>query len=355
VARLALDDLAAFAAELPAATFAGDWRGLVADMRDASRRAALWPPSATWPPHAERRAWFTGSRVGLGDRAAPGGAPGWKGLGGPREPPRPPAAARQTHLARRPWTRWPWASSTRGPPPAWPSCARPWPGSTAGADDDALDHLAGNLLGGGGDQGLFMQTWAAGLAYSNGIRPRERTGVLRYYAERCPRPRPRPSPSWRSASACAPATDAGRARMALVTALGGDRSAQGYGERTRQRALETAVGRHRAGSAAPRRPGGTATAPAAWRTSGASATACSEAARRDGLPELLERRKMDVHARLFPGLAKGSWTAPTGTQLFFLGPERQLDLVDGWLAPRAAGLRVHRVAPRDYWVREARP
>ncbi len=46
--------------------------------------------------------------------------------------------------------------------------------------------LAGKLYGGGGPHGLFMNTWAAGLAYSNGYSYRDRTGRVSYYAERCP-------------------------------------------------------------------------------------------------------------------------------------------------------------------------
>ncbi len=49
-----------------------------------------------------------------------------------------------------------------------------------------LDGLAGKLYSGGGPHGLFMKTWAAGLAYSNGYRFSQITGRARYYAERCP-------------------------------------------------------------------------------------------------------------------------------------------------------------------------
>ncbi|MBD3335576.1 MAG: hypothetical protein GF355_08670 [Candidatus Eisenbacteria bacterium] len=55
------------------------------------------------------------------------------------------------------------------------------------ADRDAvLDNLTGRLYGGGGGHGLFMRTWAAGLAYSNGYGYGEGTGRVGYYAERCP-------------------------------------------------------------------------------------------------------------------------------------------------------------------------
>ncbi len=54
------------------------------------------------------------------------------------------------------------------------------------SEDALLNTLAGKLYSGGGPHGLFMRTWAAGLAYSNGYRMSQQTGRARYYAERCP-------------------------------------------------------------------------------------------------------------------------------------------------------------------------
>jgi hypothetical protein len=52
--------------------------------------------------------------------------------------------------------------------------------------DELLTFLSVRLYSGAGPHSLFMKTWAAGLAYSNGIRSREATGRMNYYAERCP-------------------------------------------------------------------------------------------------------------------------------------------------------------------------
>jgi Zn-dependent M16 (insulinase) family peptidase len=46
--------------------------------------------------------------------------------------------------------------------------------------------LSGKLYSGGGGHGLFMRTWGAGLAYSNGYSIGQRSGRVSYYAERCP-------------------------------------------------------------------------------------------------------------------------------------------------------------------------
>jgi Zn-dependent M16 (insulinase) family peptidase len=50
-----------------------------------------------------------------------------------------------------------------------------------------LDFLGSKLYSGGGAHSIFMKTWAAGLAYSNGLRSNPSTGRLTYYAERVPK------------------------------------------------------------------------------------------------------------------------------------------------------------------------
>jgi hypothetical protein len=52
--------------------------------------------------------------------------------------------------------------------------------------ETVLDYLASNLMAGHGAHTLFMKTWGAGLAYSNGIRNNLAGGRLNYYAERTP-------------------------------------------------------------------------------------------------------------------------------------------------------------------------
>jgi hypothetical protein len=55
------------------------------------------------------------------------------------------------------------------------------------SDPDMLrKFLSARLYGGGGAHSMFMKTWSAGLAYSNGLRSNEFSGRLVYYAERCP-------------------------------------------------------------------------------------------------------------------------------------------------------------------------
>ena len=52
--------------------------------------------------------------------------------------------------------------------------------------DALLDTLALMQLAGGGAHSLFMRTWGAGLAYSNGLAASLADGRARYYADTCP-------------------------------------------------------------------------------------------------------------------------------------------------------------------------
>ena len=49
-----------------------------------------------------------------------------------------------------------------------------------------LDSLSSHLRSGGGPESLYMKTWEAGLAYSNGIRSTPASKLIRYYADRSP-------------------------------------------------------------------------------------------------------------------------------------------------------------------------
>lgn len=54
------------------------------------------------------------------------------------------------------------------------------------SDEAVIQFLASRALSGGGEKSIFMKTWEAGLAYSNGLSSSLAAGKLLYYAERCP-------------------------------------------------------------------------------------------------------------------------------------------------------------------------
>ncbi|MFA7331939.1 MAG: hypothetical protein WC326_12795 [Candidatus Delongbacteria bacterium] len=355
VLELAVRDLAAFGAELPAESFAADWARLARELTDSAELLTQLDLRLV-NRCGRRRAWFTGSRAAW-DQVRP--------LAASVAERRVDPAEREQKVDRSAMILTGLQVRTRLLGVDQPETCRGLldPGSSSGVviasapltwqhawtREDLLNHLAGNLLGGGSDQGLFMQTWAAGLAYSNGIRPRERTGVLRYYAERCPDLSQTLS-FVEERVRQAPPVDAARTRTALITALGGSRTALDYDERTRQRALELQLvewvdeyGRH--------------TGPFSGKTTRLDDL---RGFRRGligllddpQLPAELEARKLAVHARVFPGLAEGGWLPLPGTQFFIIGPERQFELADDYLAARAPGHALRRLRPRDYWLVE---
>ena len=357
----ALRDLAAMAAEFPDDNFPLDWRtacdamitGL--SMPNSQRLVGLVHLRAILLEYATVRAWFTGSRATWAEVRPQGEAiaalfPGLPFVAG--------------WVDMRQFQRSIWDSSCVGLVD---------PGSTSGVvvfsapltnqsgwrREDLLNYLAGGLLGGGSDYGLFMQTWAAGLAYSNGIRARERTGVLRYYAERCT-DAAQTLAFVEERVRQARRVDQAMATTAIVTAHGGSRAALDYDNRTSQRAQElqlTRVFKRRSARGDSRNYMGMAP-----RQAGLSELDQQRRFRQGlqdllqdpGLPAELEARKLPVHARVLPGLAEGHWTPQPSTQLFLIGPERQFTLMDEYLAARTPDqtprLTYTRLHPRDYWL-----
>lgn len=344
---LALRDLAAMAAEFPDESFATDWQAACEtmisglSMSGRQRLLGLFRLRTSLMEHATARAWFTGSRES------------WQEV-------RPRANGVAALFAQRVGP-----VSERGAATPRPAVARAGncvglvdPGSTSGVvlfsapltdqldwrREDLLNFAAGELLGGGSDYGLFMQTWAAGLAYSNGIRARERTGILRYYAERC-LDAAQTLTFVEERVRQARTVDQAMARTAIVTAFGGSREALDYDRRTSQRAQELQLVRREARM---------------WPRQAETSPLELQRRFRAGLQELLqdaslpaelESRKLPVHALLLPGLAQGAWSPRPDTQLFLIGPQRQFSLMDEYLAARAPGLAFTRLHPRDFWLR----
>jgi hypothetical protein len=339
---LALGDLAAMAAELPedGPLWPVVCRAMTTGLSATAdqRLDGLRQLRSDLLRHAPVRAWFTGGR------------PAWTDL-------MPPAAALGGLFPQLPLDRAK-AGIKRDGPSDHPCLGLVHPGSSSGVviisaplthqhaweRAGLVDYLAGNLLGGGGDQGLFMQTWAAGLAYSNGIRPRERTGLLRYYAERCPDA----AQTLGFVEDCvhkAPPVDRARAATALVASFGGSRAALSYAERTGQRALELQVAHDPSRGAVPHAAG-----PSRLEEQRAFRQGLLDLLADPTLADQLEARKLPVHALVFPGLGDPAWTPAPGTQFFLIGPESQFELMDRYLARHAPGQSLRRLRPCHYWL-----
>ncbi|MGE0400372.1 MAG: hypothetical protein AB7T06_26895 [Kofleriaceae bacterium] len=191
------------------------------------------------------------------------------------------------------------------------------------SDDAVLDYLSSNQYVSPGAHSLFMKTWAAGLAYSNGVRVYVERGQLEYYAERCPllpqtlrfvidqlkRAKP----------------DANIARYAIAKAFK-SRIAEGYESRAWAMAADLVDGR----------------TPDKVR---ALRTQVLAAAKRPDLAQQLFDRMPEVYGKVIPGYGT---PAPDGVD-FVIGPTKQLDAYADYLTS-AVGGALRRLYPRDYWV-----
>ena len=193
-----------------------------------------------------------------------------------------------------------------------------------------LDFLTGQLYSGHGAHGLFMKTWAAGLAYSNGTRPAPRIGRISYYAERAPL-----LPTtlrFVIAELQKAKVDPDIAAYAIAGAYA-SRVADSYEDRTRAMAEDLADG----------------ITPDSIRAFRGKLAALRT---RKDLPETLFGRMAAVYGSILPGYPGGPAPADVKDGVFFvIGPDAQLDAYQQYLQT-AVGKNavVARLYPRDYWV-----
>ncbi|MFN2510492.1 MAG: hypothetical protein ABR568_03490 [Pyrinomonadaceae bacterium] len=195
--------------------------------------------------------------------------------------------------------------------------------------DEILDYLASRLYAGGGAHGIFIKTWGAGLAYSNGFRGSPSTGRLGYYAERTPE---------------LPQTlrfvidelkkvkvDPGLVEYAIAGAFGAFRSASPYEVRGESMANDIADG----------------LTPDVIRRFRQSILALRQDPK---LADELFKRMAKVYARILPGLGVKARDVKGGIY-YVIGPEKQLSAYEEYLKTvEGPDLRLHRIYPRDYWM-----
>jgi Zn-dependent M16 (insulinase) family peptidase len=195
--------------------------------------------------------------------------------------------------------------------------------------DSLLDYLSSRIYGGYGPHGIFMKTWGAGLAYSNGFRASLARGANGYYAERTPelpqtlrfvidyvRDTPR---------------DPGLADYVLAQVFDDFRSASGYERRAEAMAADLADG----------------------LTSGVvrrfRQAALAVRPRPNLIDELYERMP-NVYGKVLPGYGVKSKEVEDASY-FVIGPQRQLDLYADYLqSAEGKEARLFRLYPRDFWM-----
>ncbi|MFS8086491.1 MAG: hypothetical protein ACMG6H_12735, partial [Acidobacteriota bacterium] len=196
--------------------------------------------------------------------------------------------------------------------------------------DKLLDYLAANLYGGRGAHGIFMKTWGAGLAYSNGIGARPASGRLNYYAERTPElPQTLRFVIGELQHAARP--DAALVEYAVAETFTATRAAASFETRGESMAADLADGL-------------TSKIVARFRRS------ILDLRRTPDLPGELQRRMLRSYGTVLPGLSGKVSDVHDGVY-FVIGPEKQLAAWEGYVKTvEGAHAKLYRLYPRDFWM-----
>ena len=192
-----------------------------------------------------------------------------------------------------------------------------------------FDYLSTNLYAGGGAHSIFMKTWSAGLAYSNGISTNLTTGRLGYYAERTPE---LPQTLRFVIGELQHAEPGGAlSEYAVAQAFRGTRAASSYESRGEQMADNLADG---------------LTPEIVTRFH----KEILELRRTPDLTAELARRMPRVAATVLPGMGAKAEDV-RGAVYFVIGPEKQFAAWEEYLkSVEGPGAKVYRLYPRDFWM-----
>jgi Zn-dependent M16 (insulinase) family peptidase len=198
-------------------------------------------------------------------------------------------------------------------------------------DDAVLDYLASNLYTGHGGHSVFMKTWAAGLAYSNGLRPTVEGAALIYYAERTPLLPTTMKFVIDELKKAKP--DAAIARYAVSNAFA-SRVASSYEARASAMAANLVDGQ-------------TPELVKAFRTR------VLEIAKQPDIATKLFARMESTYGKVLPGYGITATKPDASTTYFVIGPDKQLTAWEDYLKttykdPKIA--KLYRLYPRDFWI-----
>jgi hypothetical protein len=340
--RLAADaahDLEMLLPEIPDSSLAADWAGLCHGMRrdlEAGPEKTLTELDKLRRSIVERkgaRMFFIGSTAEQNALArSMEQFPGLLGDGASNEPPsRPMQAIAERLRARDPQATHPVfvgllnANSQGG---VFVNSA-PGVGYHDTDTNSLLDFLASLLYAGHGAHGIFMKTWSAGLAYSNGIRIRPLEARVNYYAERTPLLPQTLEFVIRELKNVQP--DPALADYAIAGAFDGTRSALSFEERGEAMAEDLADG---------------LTPEVVTRFH----RAILDLRTRPDLADELFRRMPKVYERVLPGMGIHGKDV-SGAVYFVIGPEKQLGAYEQYLKKvEGPDTRLFRLYPRDFWI-----
>ncbi len=191
-----------------------------------------------------------------------------------------------------------------------------------------LDALASQLFSGAGAHGLFMKTWGAGLAYSNGIRFSNQSGRIRYYAERCP--------------------DIAETMRFVVNEVKQDISQLSLDEYI----VAGSFGRSRAPDRYEARGESMASDLADGITPEVVANyrkKILEIRKSENLSEEVRSRLEGVYGKVLVGYGSSLSDVEKGNY-FIIGPEEQFELFENYIASVEQPQKIYRLYPRDFWL-----
>jgi len=191
-----------------------------------------------------------------------------------------------------------------------------------------LNFLSERLYGGGGAHSMFMKTWSAGLAYSNGLRANEAAGRMIYYAERCP-DLAQTMQFVVDQLKHAP-YDTSLAQYAIAQAFAAYRSGSGYEDRGEAMAADLADG----------------VTPEVVRDFRQGVLALRDS--RDLYDDLHSRMEY-VYGQILPGYGPPASSVPDALY-FIIGPEKQFQSYEDYLHAVEGDVKLYRLYPRDYWI-----
>jgi len=196
-----------------------------------------------------------------------------------------------------------------------------------------LKFLAARLYGGGGARSMFMKTWGAGLAYSNGLRSNQSTGRLIYYAERCPdlaQTMQFVVNELRNSD-----RDSSLAEYSVAQAFTGGRAGSAYEDRGEAIAADIADGV-------------TPEVVTEFRKN------ILEIRKDKNLADELFLRMEATYGEVLPGYGPRGRDVP-GAIYFIIGPEAQFKLFEDYLHGVEGDETLYRLYPRDFWITEDMP
>ena len=191
-----------------------------------------------------------------------------------------------------------------------------------------LNCLSGRMYGGYGPHGLHMKTLAAGLAYSNGFSVGQQSGRARYSAERCPDISETMKFVVNELKTAQPTPDLVDYSVAQI--FGDSRSPDRYEARGEMMAADLADGY----------------TPEVVRSYSEKVL---QLRKRPDVFDEMRNRMQSVYGAVLIGYGR-PLSESTDGYFFIIGPEKQFQSLEQYIASTETPQTVYRLYPRDFWL-----